>query len=188
MENKLKNIIPQCLNDNKAAQQQLYEYTYIELATSVALYSKDNSERDWIFNMGMFKIFNSLANFKTNTNYLGWARTILTRTAIDNLRKKTTYKNTMVPVDIQQYENQTIDFETGLNNLETEDIINLIQKLPDNERLIFTMYEIEGYKHSEIEKETNINRNTSKWLLAKSKKSLQFMINNSFNLNHMNNE
>jgi RNA polymerase sigma-70 factor (ECF subfamily) len=94
----------------------------------------------------------------------------------------------MVPVDIQQYENQATDFETGLNNLETEDIITLIQKLPDNERLIFTMYEIEGYKHSEIEKETKINRNTSKWLFVKAKKSLQFMINNSFNLKNHKNE
>jgi len=50
------------------------------------------------------------------------------------------------------------------------------------------MYEIEGYKHAEIEKETKINQNTSKWLLAKAKKSLQFMINNSFNLKNHKNE
>jgi len=126
MKNQLKNIISLCIKQERAAQKQLYDYTYTELGTTVALYTKDYSERDWIFNMGMFKIFNSLGNYKSNTNYLGWARTILIRTAIDHLRKKTKYKNIMVPVDIQQYENQTIDFETGLNNLETEDIITLI--------------------------------------------------------------
>ncbi len=188
MKNQLKNIIYKSKCKNKIAQKQLYEYTYIELGTSVALYTKDSSERDWVFNIGMLKIFNSLENFKDNTNYLGWAKTILTRNAIDYLRKKTKYKNSMVPIDFSHYNTHISDYETGLNSLETEDIINLIQKLPDNERLIFTMHEIEGYKHTEIEKETRINRNTSKWLLSKAKLTLRSMINNLYNLNQKNNE
>jgi hypothetical protein len=65
MNNQLKNIIPQCINQERKAQKKLYDYTYMELGTAVALYTKDYSERDWIFNMGMFKIFNSLENYKT---------------------------------------------------------------------------------------------------------------------------
>jgi len=188
MKFKLENIISECKKQNQIAQKQLYEHTYIELATSVALYTKDLSERDWVFNMGMFRIFNSLENYKKNSNYLGWARTILTRTAIDNIRKKTIQNKVMITVDIQQYENKTSDIETGLNKLEAEEIITLIQRLPDRERLIFTMYEIDGYKHSEIEKITKIKINTSKWLLARAKKSLQSMIDNLFNLNQRINE
>ena len=42
------------------------------------------------------------------------------------------------------------------------------------------MYEIDGYSHIEISEMIGINKNTSKWLLAKSKKSLRQKLNASY--------
>jgi len=172
------------LVQDRASQQQLYDYCYSTLSTAVALYTKDNTEKDWIFNIGMLKVYNSLDKYQPQTNFLGWARTILTRTAIDVYRKQKKHYDHLAPLQVEDAKTQLTDINASLNKLETEDIIKLIQKLPNDERVIFTLFEIEGYSHSEIEKETGVKKNTSKWLLSKAKKSLKEMIINSPTLNH----
>lgn len=161
------------MNAERAAQHQLYDFTYQNLITAVALYTKDKTQQDWVFNLGMLKVFSSLENYQLGTNYLGWARTILVRSAIDHIRKNKRYNEFLAPVEVDDREINVSALNDALNTLENEGLIKLIQSIPENERMIFTMYEIDGYTHVEIEKMTAINQNTSKWLLAKARKSLQ---------------
>lgn len=169
---KLDKIIGGCLKNRRKEQQQLYEYTYTSLAVVVSMYTKDNTERDWVFNAGMMKIYSRLTQFKRGTNYLGWARTILVFTAIDHHRKSLTHQTVdlatevIVPQDFQVLNN-------ALNDLEVEVIMSYIKKLPAREKTIFNLFIIEGYSHKEIEQLTGINQNTSKWILNKAKKQMQ---------------
>ena len=169
----LNIILQKCLNSDRVAQHKLYDFTYSNLITAVALYTKDKTEQDWVFNLGMLKVFSSLDKYQLGTNYLGWARTILVRSAIDHIRHNKRYKDMLAPVEIDEREVNVSALNDALNTLENESLIRLIQSIPENERLIFTMYEIDGYSHAEIEKITTINKNTSKWLLSKARKSLQ---------------
>jgi len=176
MTDQLENIISRCKDHDRFAQKQLYEFTYSKLGTNIALLTSDDFERNWVFNLGMLKIFFSLEKYRTGTNYLAWARVILKMTAIDYNRKNKSHFKVIFNVDVNDIKEQETDLENALNKLDTEELIKTIQKLPPNERLIFTLYEIDGYTHNEIEKEIKINRNTSKWLLAKAKKSLREMV------------
>jgi len=179
----LNTIIDQCLKGNPKGQQQLYEYTYTSIATVVSLYAKDNTERDWIFNTGMIKVFNSLNQFEKETNYLGWARTILVRSAIDHYRKETLKPTVNIDLQIVEYESNNYDLNAALANLEIEDIVSHIRQLPKREQTVFNLFSIEGVSHNEIEEATGINQNTSKWLLNKAKTKLQQLISRSTKLN-----
>lgn len=174
----LSHIIQQCILQKRPAQHQLYSHTYQKLCTAVAVYAKDNSERDWIFNLGMMRIFTSLQNFSTGTNYLGWARTILVRSAIDHYRSQKKHKDNLTAIEVQDYNVSSQDFEEMMNELDAEVIIQVLQKLQEKERLVFSMYELDGYTHKEIQELTGINNNTSKWLLSKAKKSLKDIVTN----------
>ncbi len=174
----LQHIIKECLKKNRKAQQELYNYTYVKLAASVAVYTKDSSERDWVFNLGMMRVFSNLRNFSLHTNYLGWSKTILVRSAIDHYRSNRKHKN-LIAIESIGYEVNSQDFEHMMNRLESEELIRIIQLLPERERVVFSMYEIDGYTHREIEDISGIKSNTSKWLLAKAKKSLKAQIVNS---------
>ena len=140
MEN-LKDIIRKCIDSDRVSQHHLYDYTYRNLITGVALYTKDNTQQDWVFNLGMLKVFSSLENYQLGTNYLGWARTILVRTAIDHIRKNKKYHEMLAPVEIDEREVSVSELNEALNTLENESLIRLIQSIPENERLIFTMFE-----------------------------------------------
>ncbi len=173
-------VIQKCIAKDKIAQQQLYTYTYCNLSTAVAMYVNDNSKKDWLFNIGMLRIFNSLESYTLKTNYLGWARTLLVRSTIDYLRKDKKPAYNILPLDSVSYQINSQDFDNMMNKIDTEDLIKVIQTLPKNENLVFNLYEIEGYTHKEIEEHTGIKMNTSKWLLSKAKMSLKNKIEHSF--------
>lgn len=175
---ELQDIIQKCIRRERQAQQQLYSYTYQKVSTAVAVYAKDNSERDWIFNLGMMRVFTSLESYKPLTNYLGWARTLLVRAAIDHYRSQKKHKDNLTAIEVQDYNVSSKDFEEMMLALEAEDIIKILQQLPEKERLVFSMNELDGYTHKEIQELAGINSNTSKWLLSKAKKSLKSMIEN----------
>lgn len=176
MNKDLLHIIHACRKQDQSAQNALYRYTYERLLNCTLRYTKNLEEGQWIFNLAMLKVFKSLDRFDakdTKSSYLAWARDILVKTSIDHLRKNISYKKLLVPTEIKDYDDQQYDLNNALDHLATEAIFALIQALPEKERLIFSMYEIDGFSHLEIEKMTGINKNTSKWLLAKAKKNLR---------------
>ena len=66
------------------------------------------------------------------------------------------------------------EVEYGISEkLGTDEITRLIQKLPDRMRMVFNMYVIEGFSHSEIAAVLNISEGTSKSNLHDARKTLQ---------------
>ena len=82
--------------------------------------------------------------------------------------------------------------ETATNNIKTEidvaEIQQLIDNLPEGYRMVFVMYAIEGYKHSEIATMLGINEGTSKSQLFKARQLLQQQLANLNKVNHGTNE
>ena len=57
--------------------------------------------------------------------------------------------------------------------LELEQIEALIDALPEGYRMVFVLYAVEGYKHSEISEMLDISESTSKSQLFKARRVLQ---------------
>ena len=90
----------------------------------------------------------------------------MVHTAITRYRKA----RTMVLVD-DFTENQS--FEAGNssngNSLETTDLLNLIEQLPDTYRSVFNMHAIEGYSHQEIGNSLGISELLSRTTLNRAR-------------------
>lgn len=66
--------------------------------------------------------------------------------------------------------------ESALDKLNSQELFELILRLPEGYRAIFNLYEIEGFKHAEIAQKLGINIGTSKSQLSKAKAYLREMI------------
>ena len=61
-------------------------------------------------------------------------------------------------------------------DLQEEELLGLIARLPDGYRVVFNLYAIEGYSHREIADTLEIKESTSRSQLVKARKLLQNMI------------
>lgn len=116
---------------------------------------------------GFLKVFTNLQKFKNEGSFEGWIRRIMVNTCLSYLRKKNL-------VDLSDEEYIFNDAATeSLENTSLEDIQKLIDKLPNGYKMVFNLFAIEGYKHSEIAVQLDISESTSKSQLFKARKLLQ---------------
>lgn len=80
---------------------------------------------------------------------------------------------------MQGFRTEDVEVKTNLvdhkisDNLELNELLNLLNMLPPQKKIIFNLYEIEGYSHGEISEMLNITEGTSRGQLAKAKDALR---------------
>jgi RNA polymerase sigma-70 factor (ECF subfamily) len=95
----------------------------------------------------------------------------MVREAISFLRKKKGLEFLADDMEIYEKAESESDAELDVDQLQL-----LIDQLPEGYRMVFNMYAIEGYKHSEIATMLDIAESTSKTQLFKARKMLQQQI------------
>ncbi len=169
---ELQGIIKYCRKGDIRAQEKLYK-TFYNYGMSIALrYSHNRYISGEIYNDSFIKVFKNLDKFNSNKNFKGWLRKIIIHTAIDNYRKELKHNNH----DELNIHEKDFYYTDVIEKLNTDDIIRLIQSLPHLNRIVFNMYELEGYKHEEIAGILNISQSTSRSCLTRAKSKLRQLI------------
>jgi len=164
-------LIKKAAKNHRDAQHTLYEMHAPKMLSVCRYYIKDVHQAEEVMLNGFFKVFTQLKSFKSEGSFEGWIRRIMIRESISFLRKKKRLE--FSADDMEVYEKPVNDTNV---EFDVDDIQQLIDKLPEGYRMVFNMYAIEGYKHSEIAKMLSIGESTSKSQLFKARKLLQQQI------------
>jgi RNA polymerase sigma-70 factor (ECF subfamily) len=163
------HLIQEAKNGDRKSIELLYKQFY-GYAMSIALrYSNSREEACEIINDSFMKAFDKLDQYDNQNSFKGWLRRILINTSIDYYRKN--IKHTAV-MDIEKADTETLDPDI-IDQLSANDILGVLRDLPEILRIIFNMYEIEGYSHNEISEQLGIPSSTSRTYLARAKKKLR---------------
>ncbi|WP_299667423.1 sigma-70 family RNA polymerase sigma factor [uncultured Polaribacter sp.] len=162
-----KSLIKKASENNREAQKQLFEQFSPKMMGVCRQYVKDLHHAEDLMLQGFLKVFTNLQKFKHEGSFEGWIRRIMVNTCISYLRKKNL-------VDVSDEDFVFNDAATeSLENTTVEDIQKLIDKLPEGYKMVFNLFAIEGYKHSEIAEKLGVSESTSKSQLFKARKLLQ---------------
>jgi RNA polymerase sigma factor (sigma-70 family) len=132
-------------------------------------YAKNEEDATEILQDGFLKIFQQISRYDSNkASMYTWMRTIMVRTAIDFLRKQ---NKKQVAIEWREEHDPVIDAE-ALERVSAQQILYLLQQLPEMTRAVFNLYITEGYNHREIGELLKISEGTSKWHLSEARKNL----------------
>jgi len=107
--------------------------------------------------------------YRYEGSFEGWMKRIFVNTAIEHYRKASS-KRFFLEIE---HANEVSLSNGALDNLATQDLLKLVQKLPVGYRTVFNLYAIDGFNHKEIGKMLGISEGTSKSQLARARKTLQ---------------
>lgn len=118
------------------------------------------------------KVFDKLKQFNAEGSLEGWIRTIAVRESLNYIKQRKRY----VLEESWEQSAHDIPDEEFLSNLDADEILGMIQALPEGYRTVFNLYAIEGYGHKEIAETLNISESTSKTQLFKARAKLKEQI------------
>jgi len=164
-------VIKALKSEDRKVQKWLFtKYSRLFLAIC-RRYVKVQEDAEDVLLRGFYKIYKNIPQYSGTGSFEGWMKRIMINESLMFLRKNNNFK---LKVEISNIEIKTK--LTIQDQLEAEDIIKLLDKLPTGYRTIFNLYVVEGYKHREIAEELGISINTSKSQLILAKKRLRDLI------------
>ena len=152
-------LVKECIKGNAKAQRLLFDKFSQKMLGVCLRYTKSQDEAEDALQEGFVKAFSKLIDFSNQGSLEGWIRRIMVNTSLDAIRKNTKFIKD-VPLDSVDYQIGNNDFIVeGLN---AEDLMKLINSMPEGYKVIFNMFAIEGYSHQEISTTLGISESTSK--------------------------
>jgi RNA polymerase sigma factor (sigma-70 family) len=128
-----------------------------------------------VVNDSFIKAFKNLQGFTFDENpeiaektFKSWLAKITVRTSLDRMRAN------RAPLSfIEEYQDVKDPGVEVDGKLHTEDILKLLQALPDLHRTVFNLYEIEGFSHDEVAAMLKIPSSSSRTYLTRAKSKLR---------------
>lgn len=152
-------LIYECLKGSPIAQRKLFEKFAPKMMFVCLRYMKDQQEAEDVLQDGFIKVFQKLNAYENTGSLEGWIRRVIVNTALDQIRKNSKYGYTE-DVDEVGYKIENEDY--AFEGLVAQDLMKLINQMPEGYKVVFNMFAIEGYSHKEIADLLGISENTSK--------------------------
>lgn len=164
-------LINQCRKGKVNAQKKMYDQCKNHWFTICLRYLNKREDALDVLQNALVKIYTKLDQFdESKGTFTAWSSKIIVNESI-MFQRKYWNKNEVAGVNLE-----IIDVASEPDvyaQLQMEELTKLIQKLPTGYRIIFNMYVIEGYTHSEIAQKLDISIGTSKSQLFKAKNILK---------------
>ncbi len=166
-----KILVKKILRGNELAKNELYDRHEQYWFRLCLRYASNRIEAQDIFQSGVLKIYKVLKSFDSEKgSFQSWSNKVLVNDILKYIQKQQ-WQSTFIDIDeVFEIEDLT---ENIIEKITAKELIEIIQELPTGYKLVFNLYELEGYTHKEISEKLNITIGTSKSQLSKAKKKLQ---------------
>ena len=170
--NNEAQLIKALRKEDSKAQRQLYDKYSARMLALCFRYICDEMAAEDVMVEGFLKVFGKIDQFSGEGSFEGWIRRIMVNEALGYLRKQ----KRILEDTLSDEANNIPDYALADQNLETQELLALIEALPIGYRTVFNLYAIEGYPHIEIAQMLGITESTSKSQLHRARALLQKMV------------
>jgi len=168
LKDELSDIIQGCIKGKRSSQEKLYQMYSAKMFGVCFRYCRDYDEAKDILQEAFIKVFEKINQFGNRGSFEGWVRKIIVNTSLEKFRKHHQTIQLDQLAEVHEIENEEVELNISLNEM-----LALIQKLPDRYRLVFNMYAFEEMTHKEIAEKLGITEGTSKSDLSRARAILQ---------------
>jgi RNA polymerase sigma factor (sigma-70 family) len=168
-----KQLLKQCQEGNTKAQLTLYKKYASAMFKVSRNIIKDDMRAEEAMQDAFLAAFDRLSEFKGEVTFGAWLKKIVINKSLDYLKKDKMYDKMSSSEDLTIMEEvEEFDISEKL-----EAVKKAMEKLPENYRIIFSLYYLEGYDYEEISEILNMTNTNSRVMLNRAKNKLVTLLN-----------
>ena len=166
-----RDVIESCKKGDVRAQYQLYSLYSKAMYNICFRMTGQQEEAEDMLQESFSYAFSKLGSFRFESSFGAWLKRIVVNTCINHLKKKRVDLVYTEQHNDPQPEDDFVDY--GEIKMKADNVRKAMEKLPDGYRVVFSLYLLEGYDHSEISEILGITESTSKSQFLRAKKKMK---------------
>lgn len=166
----INQLIERCKKNDNNAQMQVYKSYYKAMYNSAYRIVKDNLEAEDIMQEAFLTAFTKLHTFKGEVTFGAWLKRIVINKSLTQLKKNNRYNEvTMEVIPNDEVEEIAVNYTA----LDIKNVLDAINSLKDNYRIILTLHFIEGFDYEEISQILKYSNENVRTTLSRAKRKLK---------------
>jgi len=167
-----RHLVEDCKKGVRKAQFELYRL-YAKAMFNICLRMvKNEADAEDILQNSFIDVFTKIDTFRFESSVGAWIKRIVVNNCINFLKKR---RIIFEEIDEKVAEREdTRPVEEAKLSVGT--VKEALFRLPDGYRVVFSLYQMEGYDHGEIAEILNISEQTSKSQYSRAKKKLRELL------------
>lgn len=153
-------LFERCRKNDGKAQRALYDQFKATLMGLCRRYARNKEDAQDMLQESFIKIFSKIHQVGSADKFESWMKSVAVRTAIDHYHKLKRADHHAYPAD--EYDVADLDYGGILENISDEYLVGIINDLPEGCRMVFNLFEVEGYSHTEIAELLKVSEGTSR--------------------------
>ncbi|WP_397446181.1 RNA polymerase sigma factor [Polaribacter sp. R77954] len=169
----ITNLLERCKSSDKNAQLKIYNAYYKAMYNSAYRILKDPFEAEDLMQEAFLTAFTKLNSYKGEVAFGAWLKRIVINKSLTQLKRNNRYQEVkMEVVPTNEIEDEAINY-AGLN---PKMVLQTLQSLKENYRVVLTLNLIEGYDYEEIAQILNYTNENVRTTVSRAKKKLKQML------------
>lgn len=177
----ITSLVERCKSSDKNAQLQLYNAYYKAMYNAAHRILKDNFEAEDIMQESFLIAFTKIDMYKGEVNFGAWLKRIVINKSLTQLKKNNRYQEVKIEV-ITNNDTEGEDKGEGevlyYKGLNPKSVLNSLNTLKENYRIVLTLNLIEGYDYEEIAQILNYTNENVRTTIFRAKKKLKQVLLN----------
>ncbi len=167
-----RDLVKDCKKGVRKAQFELYQL-YSKAMFNICLRMlKNEADAEDLLQNSFIDVFTKLDTFRFQSTIGAWIKRIVVNNCINFLKKRRLYFEE-IDDRLGDREDTQVEEEPTLS---VQAIKDAIFQLPDGYRVVFSLYQMEGYDHKEIAEILNVSEQTSKSQYSRARKKLRELL------------
>lgn len=165
-----QNLIDACKAGERSAQFKIYRLYYKAMYNTSLRIVNDTAEAEDVMQESFLDAFQRINSYSGEGSFGSWLKRIVINNSLDAIRKN------KEEISIEEKE---LDFPEIVEENREEEILfqvnevkEAIKLLPEEYRIVLSLFLLEGYDHEEISEILNISNNLSRTRFVRAKQKL----------------
>lgn len=165
-------LIEACRHNNRKSQLQIYNLYYKAMYNTAFRIMKDSAEAEDIMQEAFLTAFQKIEDYKGDASFGAWLKRIVVNKAIDQIKKK----KEMISIEeahIPTPQEDSTENYLEMLSIKIEQIRKGIESLQEEDRVIISLFLLEGYDHEEIATILDISGGASRTRFSRARQKLR---------------
>ncbi len=174
----INQLLQRCKRQDATAQFEVYKLYYKAMYNTAIRILQDSFEAEDVMQEAFLSAFTKLDSYSGEVAFGAWLKKIVINRSISQLKKNNKVEE--VKLEVVSYkleeENEELNEIQDYKSIKARAVLEAINKLKDNYRMVLNLSLIEGYDNEEIAKILNISNENCRTTISRAKNKLRSMM------------